>query len=186
MTIARADPHRDPVAPGAAVVVPVQPLAHAEAVAIERIYAEHYRDVFRYALGLTRSIEEAEEIAADTFERAVRTWKQVPARPAAWLLLTARRIATDRWRRARRLARVLLLARSKPADAVQEGHAAFDEWFAALSSALTARQREVLILRYQRDLTDEDIAAVMGLTESGVRSLVARALAVLRSHPELL
>jgi DNA-directed RNA polymerase specialized sigma24 family protein len=51
---------------------------------------------------------------------------------------------------------------------------------------LTARQREVLVLRYQRDLTDADIGSVMRLSESGVRSLVARALAILRSHPELL
>ena len=42
------------------------------------------------------------------------------------------------------------------------------------------------MLRYQRDLTDADIAVVMGLTESGVRSLAARALAALRAHPELL
>jgi DNA-directed RNA polymerase specialized sigma24 family protein len=44
----------------------------------------------------------------------------------------------------------------------------------------------VLVLRYQRDLTDADIASVLGMSESGVRSLVARAVEALRAHPELL
>jgi RNA polymerase sigma-70 factor (ECF subfamily) len=186
MTIARADPHRDTVAARTELVVPVQPLTHAEALAIERLYAEHYRDVFRYVLALTRSTDEAEEITADTFERAIRTWHQVPARPVAWLLLAARRIATDRWRRARRLTRILLGRPARPATSAFAAEAEFGPWFDALARVLTPRQREVLVLRYQRDLSDADIGAVMGITESGVRSLVTRALAVLRAHPELL
>jgi RNA polymerase sigma factor (sigma-70 family) len=59
-------------------------------------------------------------------------------------------------------------------------------WFDAIASVLTDRQREALLLRYQRDLTDADIGSIMGISESGVRSLVSRALDVLRSHPELL
>jgi RNA polymerase sigma-70 factor, ECF subfamily len=177
----------DPIAHVASVVVPVQPLTRPEAATIERVYADHYRDVFRYVFGLTRSLDEAEEITADTFERAVRAWGgQLPARPVAWLLLTARRIATDRWRRARHFARIVVRAGAQRADALAGLDSAFGLWFDGLTTVLTARQREVLILRYQRDLTDEDIAAVMGLSPSGVRSLVARALAVLRSHPELL
>lgn len=186
MTIATADPHDDPVAQSGALVVPVQALTRAEPVPIERLYADHYRDVFRYALSLTRSPEEAEEIAADTFERALRTWSEVPARPVAWLLLTARRVATDHWRRARRLARIMLTVGTRRPDPVSGPASDFATWFDALAGVLTARQREVLVLRYQRDLTDADIGAVMGLSESGVRSLVARALSVLRSHPELL
>jgi len=111
---------------------------------------------------------------------------EVPDRPVAWLLLTARRLATDRWRRARRLARILVAGRSTRFGTTSGLDPDFDTWFASLASVLTARQREVLVLRYQRDLTDADIGSVMGLSESGVRSLVARALAVLRSHPELL
>ena len=42
------------------------------------------------------------------------------------------------------------------------------------------------MLRYQRDLSDADIGLVMNLSESGVRSLVTRALESLRAHPELL
>jgi DNA-directed RNA polymerase specialized sigma24 family protein len=44
----------------------------------------------------------------------------------------------------------------------------------------------VLLLRYRRDLTDDEIGGVMGLSASGVRSLAARALDTLHNHPELL
>jgi DNA-directed RNA polymerase specialized sigma24 family protein len=36
------------------------------------------------------------------------------------------------------------------------------------------------------DLADSEIAEILGITESGVRSLVARAAVSLRAHEELL
>lgn len=167
-------------------VVPIQPVLRADPAVIERLYSDHYRDVFRYVLALTRSVEDAEDVTADCFERALRTWHKVPERPIAWLLLTARRIATDRWRRARRLTRLLAMRGGAGTNRDSNPDAQFREWFDALARVLNDRQREVLILRYQRDLADADIGHVMGLSESGVRSLVARALEILRSHPELL
>lgn len=186
MTIAAAEDPDQPGVDEAAFVVPTQSTMATRAIGFERIYATHFRDVYRYVLSLTRSVEESEDICADTFERALRAWSDAPDRPVAWLLLTARRLATDRWRRARRLARLLVSSKSNRAGASATFDADFDAWFASLASVLTERQREVLVLRYQRDLTDLDIGSVMGLSESGVRSLVSRALAVLRSHPELL
>jgi RNA polymerase sigma factor (sigma-70 family) len=65
------------------------------------------------------------------------------------------------------------------------GEAEFWLWLDALSQALPARQRDVILLRYQRDLTDEDIGEILGLSASGVRTLASRALNGLRRHPEL-
>lgn len=153
--------------------------------AVERAYETHFATVYRYVLALTRSREDAEDITAEVFERALRAWTREPDRVEAWLLLTARRIATDRWRRTRRLLRRLPRLHEttvlEPATQVE-----FWTWFDALSEVLTDHQREVLVLRYHRELTDADIATIMGLSPSGVRSLVARALDALRSHPEVL
>jgi RNA polymerase sigma factor (sigma-70 family) len=152
---------------------------------IGRAYLAHYRDVFRYVLVLTRSSMDAEEIASEVFERAIRAWTSGPPDPPLpWLLLTARRIATDRWRRARRLRSVL--RRGSNEVARDQESTEFWVWFDAVSRVLTNRQREALVLRFQRDLSDAEIASIMSLSESGVRSLVARALDVLRSHPEIL
>src|SRR5687768_10882327 len=85
---------------------------------IDAIYTRHFRDVYRYVLGLTRSHDEAEDVTAETFERALQAWRQperVPVAPLPWLLLTSRRVAIDRWRRLRRL--VGLQQRVRPVDA---------------------------------------------------------------------
>ena len=155
---------------------------------LEHVYASHFRDVYRYVLGLTRSHDEADDVTAETFERALRAWnspRQVPDAPLPWLLLTARRVSTDRWRRARRFAGLRPDIRSAE-GATEQRNTEFWMWFEAIARVLSDRQREVLLLRYQRDLTDDDIAMIMGLSTSGVRSLVARALTTLRAHPELL
>jgi RNA polymerase sigma-70 factor (ECF subfamily) len=167
-------------------VVPIQPVTSTREQEFERIYRAHYRDVYRYVLAFTRSAEEAEEISADTFERALRTWQETPDPALPWLLLTARRKATDRWRRARRWARIALTLHPAERGDAGERRTEFWLWFGAVSRLLTDRQREVLVLRYQRDLTDADVGRIMGLSQSGVRSLAARALDVLRAHPEVL
>jgi RNA polymerase sigma-70 factor, ECF subfamily len=186
VTIALADISDEPTAAERGLVVAVQAATPVRAAGFERLYAAYYRDVFRYVLALTRSVDDAEDVTADTFERAFRHWADVPERPLPWLLLTSRHITTDRWRRARRLGQLLLARGPSGPGVASNPDPEFAAWFDALSSVLTGRQREVLILRYQRDLTDADIGAVMGLSESGVRSLLARALVALRSHPELL
>jgi RNA polymerase sigma factor (sigma-70 family) len=113
----------------------------------------------------------------------------------------ARRIATDRWRR-RRLIAWLPLPGSRPSEIDDRGRrrstqhepggpdkdagvAEFWLWLDALSRALPARQRDVIFLRYQHDLSDEDIGEVLGLSASGVRTLASRAISGLRKHPEL-
>lgn len=166
--------------------VPVQATTLVRAGTFERAYRAHYRDVYRYLLGLTRSRSDAEDVASETFERAYRALGVMPDPALPWLLLTARRIATDRWRRARRMARIALRVNPTGASDAGERQTEFWLWFDAVSRVLTDRQREVLTLRYQRDLTDADIALIMGISESGVRSLIARALDALRSHPELI
>jgi RNA polymerase sigma-70 factor, ECF subfamily len=159
---------------------------HVEFEAVEAVWRRHYADVYRYALALTRAHDDADEIVSDVFERALQRWTVVPEPPLPWLLVVTRRIATDRWRRARRLARILVSGRRRAATDAGEARSEFWAWYDAVSTILTLRQREVLALRYRHDLTDEQIGEVMGLSTSGVRSLVARALDALRAHPEVL
>lgn len=156
----------------------------------ELVYERHYRDVFRYSLVLLREPTDAEDVTSEVFERALRAWRggRRPAGQALpWLLLVARRIVIDRARR-RRLVRWLSLARLGPTSAgaqIEVDRMEFWVWFDQLATALTPRQREVLLLRYQYDLKDEEIGRILGVSEPGVRSLASRALAALRNHPEL-
>lgn len=149
------------------------------------IYRSHYRDVFRFVLVRTANLQDAEDIASETFERAFRSWGgDVPTRPPLpWLLLTARRLITDRWRRARTLARRLSSRAEPTASSMPEVEAM--RWLEAIAEVLTSRQREALLLRFHHDLSDVEIAEVMGVSPSGVRSLIHRAMERLRAHPEV-
>ena len=170
----------------------IQPSRSAEdPPTFEGIYRRHERDVVRYLALLLRDLDEAEDVAADVFERAFRAWRdgRGPAGVALpWLLTIGRRLACNRLRRRRLLSWLPLrdLTRRSSHQASDDAERAeFWLWLDALAAALPERQREVVFLRYRRQLTDEQIGEVMGLTASGVRSLAARALSGLRAHPEL-
>jgi RNA polymerase sigma-70 factor (ECF subfamily) len=166
--------------------------AETAAATFEGVYRDHYRHVYRYVLLALRHRDDVEDVVADTFDRAFEAWRSGhgPAgRTLPWLIVIARRIVVDRWRRGR-LLRWLPFpadhARPEPSDPDDAGaRAEFWIWLAQLARALSDREREVVFLRYQRDLSDEDIGEILGLSASGVRTLASRALASLRRHPEL-
>jgi RNA polymerase sigma-70 factor (ECF subfamily) len=169
-----------------------EPVPAATALTFEGVYRDTYRDVYRYVLLALGRVDDVEDVVADTFNRAFEAWRSGhgPAgRALPWLIVIARRIVIDRWRR-RRLLRWLPFqsddTRSEPSDPDDSRERAeFWIWLAQLADALSDREREVVFLRYQRDLSDEDIGEILGLSASGVRTLVSRALASLRQHPEL-
>jgi len=151
----------------------------------EDLYRDHALDVYRYALVLTRNVSEAEDVTAETFERGLRAWQRgrgPGTTPLPWLFTIARHLATDRWRHATRAIRHMVFESTRDADtSLVEGQI----WLDALTHILPSRQREVVVLRYKQDLSDAEVGSLMGLTESGVRSLAARAIATLRKHPEV-
>ena len=79
----------------------------ARVTSFEAVYEAHYRDVSRHVILTTGGRDDTEEIVAETFARAFAAWRSGhgPAgRPLPWLLVIARRISTDRWRRRRIIA----------------------------------------------------------------------------------
>ena len=164
----------------------------AAATTFEAVYRDHYQDVYRYVLLSTRRPHDVEDIVADTFDRAFAAWRSGhgPAgRALPWLIVIARRIVVDRWRRSRLLSWLPFVSGAPAYERIDTAddreQTEFWLWLARLAEALPARQREVVYLRYQRDLSDGEIGEILGLSSSGVRTLVSRALATLRQHPEL-
>lgn len=157
----------------------------------ERLYRERYRDVYRYAMLMLGNCDDTEDVVGEAFHRAYAAWQSGhgPAGQALpWLLLITRRLVIDRGRRRKLLSWLPLGSLNpahEPSDEADTGRTEFWLWFDRFARELPGRQREVLILRYQRDLDDECIGEILGISASAVRSLVARACAALRRNPEI-
>lgn len=130
----------------------------------------------------------AEDIVQDALLRAHRRWDRVTLAdsPDAYV----RRIILNEhrsWRRRRASTELTIEPASMPPAAVddsQDALAAKDLTWRLLQE-LSEQQRAVLVLRYYEDLTDADIAELLGCAPGTVRSLAARAFARLRCHPDL-
>jgi RNA polymerase sigma-70 factor, ECF subfamily len=111
----------------------------------------------------------AEEVASEAVAAALEHWPVdgVPARPAAWLLTTARRKAVDRLRRDKAYAARLALmqaeaARDGPAVTVEEGDDVPDErlrlFFTCCHPALPLEAQTALTLRCIGGLSTPEVA----------------------------
>ena len=156
------------------------------------IYADSWLHVYRYAYLLMRHREDAEDAAAEAFERAFAAWAEGRGPSAGtlpWLLVITRRVIIDRERRRRLIAWLPLSNGSEPEDTSSLLVLAQSEtwlWFQQIPRMLSNKQREALLLRYQLDFSYEAIGQVMTLSACNARSLVSRALAELRKRPETL
>jgi RNA polymerase sigma factor (sigma-70 family) len=150
----------------------------ASAASFAATAEEHLDDVYGYLVYLTRDRSLAEDLAADTFEKALRQWRRFdPRRGSArtWLCQIARTTALD-WFRAeeRRLRREQRAARPDRVDAsFAEGLAPDLE---AALAALSAGEREVIALRILLELDGDEAARVLGISPTAVSTRLSRAL----------
>ena len=142
---------------------------------------EHLDDVYAYLVYLTRDRSLAEDLTADTFEKALRLWARFDARRASartWLCQIARTTALDWFRAEERRRR--REERAAPPDEVEEafGEGLSPDLEAALAS-LSAAEREVIALRVLLELDGEETARVLGISPTNVSTRLSRALAKL-------
>src|SRR5919199_326477 len=72
--------------------------------AFERLYQKHVGDVYRYALVVLRSPEDAEDVTQTTFMNAYRAFArgERPRTPQNWLIAIAHNVGRQRSRQAQR------------------------------------------------------------------------------------
>lgn len=161
--------------------------AGTRAAAFATLYQECRLPVFRYLRSRSRSDDEAADLAAVAFERALRSIDRYdPRQPALpWLLRIARNVAIDAARRSRPLLSLHLVPRyDEPVDpSSPEQHALQserDQELRGLVFALPEQQRDAIALRYGSGLTAREIGLVLGRSEAATEKLIQRALATLR------
>jgi RNA polymerase sigma-70 factor, ECF subfamily len=148
---------------------------------------EYLPRVFRFALRLTGSRQEAEELAQETFLRAWRRRSQLrdPNATAPWLFTIAKNLWDDRLRhKARRPAAFERLEDDHQSTASGPDHdlVVQDDLRRVLEgmNALPARQREVLYLCACEGLSVREISQVLGITSEAAKASLCEARKRLR------
>ncbi|WP_430383498.1 sigma-70 family RNA polymerase sigma factor [Streptomyces sp. P10-4] len=153
--------------------------------AVEHFVRALHRDVQRYVAHLCADPQAVDDLAQDTFLRALGSLHRFEGRSSArtWLLSIARRAVTDSYRHA--------AARPRPADvadwqlaaesAQPQGLPGFDDGVALLDllAALPDERREAFVLTQLLGLPYVEAAEVSECPVGTVRSRVARARATL-------
>ncbi|HVS84693.1 MAG TPA: RNA polymerase sigma factor [Gaiellaceae bacterium] len=157
-----------------------------EATAFADAVADHLDAVYRYLVYLTGDRAASEDLAAETFEKAFRSWRRYDPRrgaPRTWLCRIAHSTAVDWFRaEARRRRREDTYMR----DAGEEVEAVFGERLSPeLERALhtlTPAEREVVALRVLLELDGPSAARVLGISATACSTRLSRALARLEEE----
>jgi RNA polymerase sigma-70 factor (ECF subfamily) len=156
---------------------------------IARLVAQYHYRLLRYLVYLTGRREQAEDLVQETWVRVLERADLYDGRSRfePWLFSIARNLAFDHLRRrdfsgpdaARELAAPELdspfVAAARSEDAAR---------IATALGALEPIYREALLLRFQEELSLEEIAQVAGAPLTTVSSRIYRGLALLRSRLE--
>jgi RNA polymerase sigma-70 factor, ECF subfamily len=160
---------------------------------IEPLYREHAPTIRALAYRMTGSVADAEEIAQETFSRALDP-PPGTVLERNWLLAVAANLARDRLRRRKRAAYLgpwlpaAMEAEADPEAADPERRYGLRESasfaFLLALEPLTSRQRAVLLLRDVFDLSVEETAATLRMGAGAVRVMHHRARAALAAYDE--
>lgn len=169
----------------------------AELDDFDRVIQTHWPHIFRFALVSVRDRDVAQTIAQDCFVKAygARVSFRGDASVSTWLLRIAVNLIRD-------YGRNLRLQFWKRAAMSSVDPAAIESWIAGKEASpeertllrerieavwrsteiLSARQREVFLLRFVEDLDLSEIASVTGLTLGSVKTHLHRAVGALKQR----
>lgn len=146
---------------------------------LEALYTACFPKLYRFALSLTRSPAEAEEIVQETFLRAIQHADKLPkdANLHAWLFRIARNVHISRLRKNRRNVGSEPLATAASTEDIEGRLADQDQALRILHHlhSLEEPYKEVFTLRALGDVGYREIAALFGKTESWARGVYYRA-----------
>ncbi|HEX2129718.1 MAG TPA: sigma-70 family RNA polymerase sigma factor [Solirubrobacterales bacterium] len=167
------------------LVAPAREAPSEAAAAFEALYRSSRDDVFAYVCGLLRDRSAAEDVTAQAFERAYRrraTFNPKLGSHRAWLFGIARNAALDELRRRSRHAELVTEPEDAEAPTGDESAEAAVRRTAIRNAmaGLSARERELVALKFFAGLQNTEIARVIGTSESNAGTRLHRVLEKLR------
>ena len=162
--------------------------------ALAHLVERYLQDVYRFALGLTKNSQAADDITQESF---IKAWKHIRryrrgSNFRTWLFAIARNTAIDWLRHKKELPLSSFESVENPGGIIESiadaaplpdellAHAENTVFVQALLETLDPRYKDVLTLRYTSNYTFEEIGEVLKRPLHTVKSQHRRALAMLR------
>ncbi len=151
-----------------------------------RLYRAHTGAVFNYCLFQTGNRAVAEDLTADTFERAWRARRRYRPERAAfstWLFTIARRVVID-WQRRQARRPLFKLSEEQPGEMpspesqVEESEQ--QRRLRYLIHSLEPREQELIALKFGAGMTNREIAQLLDKSETAIGSAIHRIMQKLR------
>jgi RNA polymerase sigma-70 factor (ECF subfamily) len=161
--------------------------ARTDSQAFAPLYERHVERVYRYLRARGANEDDAADLAALTFERALSHIDRY--RPGGsgfrpWLLRIARNAFIDAGRRhgTRSLGLDEAVELAAPGRSPEDSAIAAEErrWILSLVARLPDLQRDALALRFAGGLSSREIATIIGKSEAATKKLLTRSLATLK------
>jgi RNA polymerase sigma-70 factor (sigma-E family) len=154
-----------------------------DAVRTAALWTAHYHSLVGLAVLLLRDIPTAEEVVQDSFVAMHANWRRL--RDSGKALSYLRQCVVNRSRSV--LRHRIIVDRHAPQPmpdmpSAEQGALALLERSAVVDAlhALSARQREVVVLRYYAEFSEAQIASAMGISRGAVKSHTSRAISAMR------
>jgi RNA polymerase sigma-70 factor (ECF subfamily) len=146
---------------------------------VGRLFDAHHERLYRLARRLASGRDEAQDLVQDTFLRAAKHPRRVPAghcHEEAWLVRVLVNLSRDRWRRAavRRRGERLLEGGATAATASHESAAVARAAVWPALDRLHPRRRAVVVLHEIEGETVRAIASLLGISAITVRWHLSR------------
>jgi RNA polymerase sigma-70 factor (ECF subfamily) len=156
----------------------------ADVSTLQQLYEEHLATIYRFVYSKVGNREEAEDLTAQVFLKAVHQLDQARAAESlqSWLYRTARTTVADHWRHFYRLRTHSLddlLEGGWEGPAEDSGQVASERpemRVQGLLQQLPERYRQVLTYRFLLNCSIRETAARMHMSEGNVKILQLRAL----------
>ncbi|MFF4554429.1 SigE family RNA polymerase sigma factor [Streptomyces sp. NPDC001422] len=141
----------------------------------------------RTAYLLTGDVHHAEDLTQTALAKAYRSWRRISRadNPEAYVRRMLVTCNSDRFRK-RRISESLTASVPERAGC-DEGAVRVEERSSLLAglAQLPSRQRAVVVLRYWEDLSEAEVAEMLGCSAGTVKSQASKGLAKMRSYPGL-
>jgi RNA polymerase sigma factor (sigma-70 family) len=163
-------------------------IGQSTAEAFSAFYEQYLPKIFKYIIYRINDKFMAEDLTAAVFEKALTKFKTYSSDKAAistWVFTIAKNTLIDHFREAQRKKTVQLdETLDIPQDSRTPEEAVIDEekWrtLHKCLAGLASNEREIITLKFSSQMTNRQIARVMGLSDSNVGVILYRAIRRLR------